>query len=112
MNRFSKLDATVFKGPNLPTAALTPPQKVWTIWELVKLKMLDFNDDTITGISGPSWYEPLQQSVIIYKTACSYLKNIISLELQSYVWRWQKSKSRLSFTTDGAWWTVETEKKY
>ena len=27
-------------GPSLPTAALTIPQKVWSIWKLVKLKML------------------------------------------------------------------------
>ena len=37
--------------PNLPTAALNTPQKVWSNWELVKLKMLDFSDHTRTGIS-------------------------------------------------------------
>ena len=38
-------------GPNLPTAAPTTPQIVWSIWELVKLKMLVFSDHTRTGIS-------------------------------------------------------------
>ena len=38
-------------SPNHPTAAPTTPQKVWSFWELVKLKMLDFSDHTRTGIS-------------------------------------------------------------
>ena len=33
------------------TAALTTPQKVFAIWRLVELKMLDFSDHTRTGIS-------------------------------------------------------------
>ena len=37
--------------PILPTATLTTPQKVWSILELVKLKMLDFSDHAKTGIS-------------------------------------------------------------
>ena len=37
--------------PNLPTVALTTPQKVWSNWELVKLKKLDFSDHTRIGIS-------------------------------------------------------------
>ena len=37
-------------GPNLPTAALTTPQKIWSIWELVKLKTFDLCDHTRTGI--------------------------------------------------------------
>ena len=34
-----------------PTAALTTPQKVLSLWRLVELKMLDFSDRTRTGIS-------------------------------------------------------------
>ena len=33
------------------TAALTTPQKVLSIWRLVELTLIDFNDRTRTGIS-------------------------------------------------------------
>ena len=40
------------QGPNLiALLALTTPQKVLSIWRLVKLKTLDFSDLTRTGIT-------------------------------------------------------------